>query len=138
VPPPAIYAASGLKGTNHGSSMSSPWIFLKSYVYRSCRILRKYVWIYNKYRITLNIVTYKLLRAGLIIVVRKQPNVQVMGFDPVLFFCNIESNVTTKLTRKTYEKREIVSYLPLGIADVTVRPVVVHQLLALSVQSVLL
>jgi hypothetical protein len=33
----------------------------------------------------INIVTYKLLHHGLIIVVRRQPNIQVMGFDPSTF-----------------------------------------------------
>jgi hypothetical protein len=36
------------------------------------------------------------------------------------------------------KERKIVSYPPLGLVDVTVRPVVVHQLIALSVQPVLL
>jgi hypothetical protein len=31
------------------------------------------------------------------------------------------------------EERKIISYLSLGLVDVTVHPVVVHQLLALSV-----
>jgi hypothetical protein len=41
---------------------------------------------------------------------------------PILSFCNIESNVTKNLR----EERKIVSYPPLGLADITVRPIVVH------------
>jgi hypothetical protein len=34
------------EGTDHGSSRSSPWIFLNSCVYHSCRILSKYKYKY--------------------------------------------------------------------------------------------
>jgi hypothetical protein len=85
VPLLEAYAVSTLKDTNLGSSSSDPWRFFNSCVYHSCKILSKYVRIYNKLCITLNIVTYKLLRLSLIIIVRRQPNVQVMGFNPSTF-----------------------------------------------------
>jgi hypothetical protein len=105
VPPPEAYAASMLKGTDLGSSSSGPWIFFNSCRYHSCKILSKYVRIYNKLCITLNIVTYKLLRPGLIIVLRRQPNVQVMGFDPSIFLLQhkiqrYKQVNTKKLTRR--------------------------------------
>jgi hypothetical protein len=139
VPPPEAYATSMLKGTDLESSSSGPWIFFNSCVYHSYRILGKYVRIYNKLCITLNIVTYKLLRPGLIIVMCTQPNIQVMGFDPSTFLLQhiiqCYKQVNTKNLR---EERKIVSYPPSSLADVTVCPVMVHRWLAPSVQLVLL
>jgi hypothetical protein len=139
VPPPIAYATSTLKGTNLGSSSSGPWIFFNSCVYRSCRILSKYVWIYNKLCITHNIVTYKLLCPGCIIIVRRQPNVQVIGFDPSTFLLQHRIQCYKQVnTKSLQEERKIVSYPPLGLVDVTVCLIVVHRWLALLVQSVLL
>jgi hypothetical protein len=49
----------------------------------------EYVWIYNKLCVTLNIVIYKLLGHVGITIVCKQPNVQVIGFDPTTFLLQI-------------------------------------------------
>jgi hypothetical protein len=38
--------------------------------------------------------------------------------------------------QKTYGKRERISYQPLGLVDVTVRPIVVHRHLALSIEPI--
>jgi hypothetical protein len=85
----------------------------------------KYRRIYNKLCITRNIVTYKLLCHVRIIIVRWQPKVQVMGFDPSTFFLQHRiqryKQVNTKNLR---EERKILSYPSLGLADVTIRPVV--------------
>jgi hypothetical protein len=139
VPTPTTYVASTLKGTDLGSSSSGPWIFFNYCVYPSCRILSKCVWIYNKLCITHNIVTYKLLHPVRIIVMRKQPNVQVMGFDPGTLLLQHRIQYYKQVNMKNLgEERKIVSYPPLGLAYVTIRPVVVHLWLALLVQSVLL
>jgi hypothetical protein len=128
-----------IEGTDLRSSSSGLWIFFNSCVYRSYRILSKYIRIYNKLCITRNIVTYKLLRPVCIIIVHRQPNIQVMGFDPSTFLLQHRIQCYKQVNMKNLrEERKIVSYLPLCLADVTVRPIMVHRQLALSVLSVLL
>jgi hypothetical protein len=135
VPRPEAYVASTLKGTDLGSSSLVPWIFFNSCVYRSCRIFCKYIRTYNKYHITLNIVTYKLLCPGLIIVMHRQPNVQVMGFDPNTFVLQHRIQCYKQVNTKKEEIKSI-SYPPLGLADMIIRPVVAHRWLAPLVQPV--
>jgi hypothetical protein len=126
------------RDTDLGSSNWGPLIFFNSCVCHSYRILSKYIRIYNKLCITLNIVTYKLLRPSLIIVVHRQSNVQVMEFDPSTFLLQQRIQCYKQVNVKNiWEERKIISYPPLGLADVIVHPVVVHRQLALSVQPVL-
>jgi hypothetical protein len=99
----------------------------------------EYVWIYNKLCVTLNIVIYELLGHVGITIVCKQPNVQVIEFDPTTFLLQhiiqCYKQVNTKHLRK---ERKNVSYQSLGLAGVTIHPIVVHCRLALSVVLVLL
>jgi hypothetical protein len=78
-----------------------------------------------------------LLHHGLIIIMRRQPIVQVMGFNPSTFHLHHRiqhyKQVNTKNLRK---EKKSVSYQPLGLADVTICPIVVHRWLDLSVLPV--
>jgi hypothetical protein len=117
-----------------GSTSSGPSIFFNCCVYHSYRILSKYVRIYNKLCITLNIVTYKLLCPDIIIIMCRQPNVYVMGFNPRTFLLQHRIQSYKQVNMKNLQEgRKIVSYLPLDLAEMTVRPIVVHRQLALLV-----
>jgi hypothetical protein len=60
-----------------------------------------------------------------------------MGFDPSTFVLQHRIQRYKQVNMKNLRKeRKSVSYQPLGLADMTVHPVVVHQWLALSVLSV--
>jgi hypothetical protein len=68
-----------------------------------------------------------VLYRGLIIVVRWQPNVQVMGLDPNTFLVEHRIQHYKQVNTKNIQKeRKSISYQPLGLADVTVRPIVMH------------
>jgi hypothetical protein len=62
-----------------------------------------------------------------------------MGFNPSTFLLQHRIQCYKQVnTKNLQEERKIVSYPPLGLVDVIVHPVVVHQWLALSVLPVLL
>jgi hypothetical protein len=62
------------------------------------------------------------------------PNIQVMGIDPSTFLLQHRIQHYKQVNMKNlWKERKSISYLPLGLAYMTVHPVVVHQCLSLLV-----
>jgi hypothetical protein len=57
----------------------------------------------------------------------RHPNAQVMDIDPTTFLLQHRIQRYKQVNMKNLRKeRKIISYQPMGLADVTVRPIVVH------------